>query len=314
MSQSKISCCLDTSPTCLPVLQTLFHLLLLPIWVGNTPQRAIPRLITLHRPCCSWCKLHHWCQVLLFIGFFTLFTFQPACQRPSTHLFHSLWQVWFSLAFCSSLLQRKCLEWFGALLLCLGEVEGEDSWLSTLWLYEFHVNYLWLPLPATFLISCGWCQAFTYLHTSLLLFWDLSDDQSRWAGVSCDVCFAACFVFISLIPWGVQKEAGLWTRNGKERWAQKIAFSFLILFQNFCLLGTGPHLPTFWVLSLFSTSNWLGLFFWILHTPYLLDLCNLLVSIFCFILCFPSLCSFCFQLCGHKNLFSTWCLIPQLHN
>lgn len=36
-------------------------------------------------------------------------------------------------------LQRKCLEWFGALLLCLGEAEGKDSWLSTLWLYEFHV-------------------------------------------------------------------------------------------------------------------------------------------------------------------------------
>lgn len=218
--------------------------------------------------------------------------------------------MWFSLAFCSSCRESA---WSGLVPSCFawGKLRVRTPGSARSGSMNF---MLWLPLPATFLISCGWCQAFTYLHTSLLLFWDLSDDQSRGAGVSCDVCFAACFVFISLIPWGVQKEAGLWTRNGKERWAQKIAFSFLILFQNFCLLGTDPHLPTFWVLSLFSTSNWLGLFFWILHTPYMLDLCNLLVSIFCFILCFPSLCSFCFQLCGHKNLFSTWCLIPQLHN
>lgn len=202
--------------------------------------------------------------------------------------------MWFSLAFCSSPLQRKWLKWAGALLLCLGEVGGEDSWLSTLWHYEFHVNYVWLPLPAMFLISCGLCQAFTCLNTSLLLFWDLSDNQSRWVGVSCDICFTACLVFISLIPWRVQEEVRLWTRNGTERWAQKIAFSFLMLFQNFCMLGTGPHLPHFLGFSLFSNSNWLGLFFWILHTP-TCYICTVLLLLFCFNLCFPFHAAFAFN-------------------
>lgn len=120
-------------------------------------------------------------------------------------------------------------------------------------------------LPAMFLISCGLCQAFTYLKPSLLLFWDLSDNQNRWVGVFCDVCFTACFVSISLIPWRVQKEGGLWTRNGKERGAQKIASSFLMLFQNFCMLGTGPHLPHFLVFLVVFYKK-LGLFFWVLHT------------------------------------------------
>lgn len=197
---------------------------------------------------------------------FAFFTFQPACQRTSSHLLCSLWQVWFSLAFCSSFLQRRRLQGDGALLLCLVEVEGEDCWLRVLWHYGFHFNYVWLPLPAMFLISCGLCQAFTFLNTSLLLFWDLSDDQTRWAGVCCDICFAACFVFLSLIPWRVQEEGRLLMGNGKERWAQKIAFSFLMPSQNFCMLGTGPHLPHFLGFLMIFYQQLAWFFYWILHT------------------------------------------------
>lgn len=156
----------------------------------NPTQRAIPRLITLPRACCSWGKLHNWWQVLFVCLFFAFFTFLPACQRTCSHLFYSV---------------SKC-----------------DS------------------------------------------------------------------------------EVGLWRKNGKERWAQKIAFSFLMLFQNVCMLGTDPRLPHClgFLMLLYQQLAWV-LFLNSTHIC-MLDLCNPLVF-YNFILSFPSLCNFCFQLCGHKT-------------
>lgn len=125
-------------------------------------------------------------------------------------------------------------------------------------------------------------------------------NQMSWCVLWYLLCCMLCFHF----PHPLKSAEGSKALN--KEWQRKMST------EN-CLLLSDPlsELLSAWDRSSFTPLSGFFITFyqqltWAFflnsaHT-YMLDLCNPLVLIFCFILYFPSLCSFCFQLCGHRNL------------